>query len=229
MAQALAGLVSAGLYRAPGCGDDRLMISKQSGWQPGPPQLTTLPGQVDVWRFPIDREGTLTATARQQAASTVRTILARYLGITQDQVQWRPAPGGKPQLASPASKLQFNLSHCVDLGLLVVADNVAVGVDVERVRALRDPLRLAARVFGESDLIKLRAAGEPARAALFLDLWTQLEARQKTLGRGIFAAPVAYDEVRSMPLHPTDHHVGCVCVRQDGQESDLRLFDFRVD
>jgi len=86
-------------------------------------------------------------------------------------------PLGKPVLCGGG--LFFNMSHSGPAGLYGVADR-ELGVDIERLRPMKDAAALAARFFtpGERDAI-----GESVPA--FLTCWTRKEAVLKAAGDGL--------------------------------------------
>ena len=51
----------------------------------------------------------------------LRVILGSYCGRSPETLHFERGPYGKPFLADPSDILTFNLSHCEDLALIVVA------------------------------------------------------------------------------------------------------------
>ncbi len=122
--------------------------------------------------------------ARRAARLCLRLLLARYLREDPAALELETAPGGKPFLAGGG--LRFNLSHAGGLGLVAVSRDFEVGVDLERVRPVRRPERIAARMFGAGALEALAGVQGEARLHRFFEQWTLLEARQKCSGAGLF-------------------------------------------
>ncbi len=91
------------------------------------------------------------------------------------------AANGKPFLAS-APHVKFNLSHSHEMGLLVVALDVEVGADVERIRPLSDYRAIAARFFPPSEAAALGDERD------FFRRWTRIEAILKAQGVGLYGA-----------------------------------------
>ena len=176
---------------------------------------------ADIWRIAQgpDSEHSM----RERAHAALREILARYAGISTERLRIENASGGKPFLATPPGAVEFNLSHCPDLALLAVSMRSPVGVDVEADRKVDDPLRLARRVLDVSDLALLEAQTPAGRPALFLDLWTQFESRQKALGRGIFAERADPDGLRGISFRPTGRHIACVSLVVDADVQAVRF------
>ncbi|MEQ1574233.1 MAG: 4'-phosphopantetheinyl transferase superfamily protein [Vicinamibacterales bacterium] len=105
---------------------------------------------------------------------------------------WRFVPGrnGKPALADhddDRRRLSFNLSHARGLVACVVAHDVDVGIDVERVSGGVDNLDIARRHFRPSEVADVERCGGAERGARFVELWTLKEAYAKATGDGVLA------------------------------------------
>jgi 4'-phosphopantetheinyl transferase len=130
--------------------------------------------------------------ARRWLASraALRGILGLELGVSAAEVSLKLGAQGRPGLDPDIheAELDFNLSHSADLALVATARGLRVGVDVERLRRGRDPLRVAGRYFAPSEVAALRALPETDRPAAFFRFWTAKEALTKGLGLGLPAA-----------------------------------------
>ena len=117
----------------------------------------------------------------------LRAILGRYLQTGPAELKFVYGPHGKPALSAEfaGAEIHFNLAHSDDLALIAVTRAGAVGVDVERIRPVKDAEALVARFFSprESGLFQRLAADEKPPA--FLTLWTRKEALLKATGEGI--------------------------------------------
>jgi 4'-phosphopantetheinyl transferase len=166
---------------------------------------------VDVWRVPLDpgdRAAALRAhlspdelerlrrlersdVGRRWLVSrgALREILASRLGIGPAEVRLRLDSHGRPRLDSEAhrSNIDFNLSHSAELALVAIAEDAQVGIDVERLRPGRNPLRVAERYFSTAEVAALRAFPPGDQAEAFLRYWTAKEALAKGLGLGLQA------------------------------------------
>ena len=196
----------------------------EPSWQSRPIATPGIPPGVDVWRIALQPAADLSMRAQAHAAR--QTVLANYLGVPPQALRLDHAEGGKPFIAQPAGALEFNLSHCADLALLAVSASHAVGIDVEGERRIPDPLRLARRVLDDDSIARLSTLPEHARTALFLDLWTQLDARQKALGHGIFASPVSAEPMCGLSFHPSAGHIACLAIASPVDDVDIRFFDY---
>jgi 4'-phosphopantetheinyl transferase len=193
-------------------------------WAVPPEAPETAPGTIDVWRLarPADRYDDA-AGWHAQTHRWMRSVLAGYAGLPVDALEIRTGGTGKPYVASPGAVPRFNLSHCRDLALLAVSGRHEVGIDVETSRPIADPLRLAQRALDPADVALVESAAEPDRTALLLRLWTRFEARQKTLGRGIFAERVDPNAVGCCSFAATERHWASVCIDQTSPPR-LRFF-----
>ena len=194
---------------------------------------------IDVWRIPLTTRVSSAAPGQPRpdcaprpagqhamAHSSMRSILSRYAGVAADQLQIVVSPGGKPYLDAPGQMPEFNLSHSRDMALLAVAASCAVGIDVETRRDMDDPLRIARRVFSDQELAELSAVADEDRMDRFLNLWTRMEARQKAVGRGIFAQPADPALLSSFSFRPGPRQYAGLSVFPRLTNPVLRFFDY---
>lgn len=122
----------------------------------------------------------------------LRKVLGKCLEMAPEQVRLHMDVKGKPRLIESRG-LEFNLSHSADLMLLAVTRAVPVGVDVERIRRLKDSRALARRFFSkrEADWLQRQNDGELDRA--FFRLWTRKEAILKAIGDGIWRGLASHE------------------------------------
>jgi 4'-phosphopantetheinyl transferase len=111
------------------------------------------------------------------ARAGLRAVLARHLGEPPDELRFDER--GKPRL-EPPSPLRFSLSHSGDVGLLAVATEREVGVDVEEVRPRRDVGR---RAFTNAERAAVAEADDNTLA--LHRHWVAKEAFTKASGRGV--------------------------------------------
>jgi 4'-phosphopantetheinyl transferase len=117
-----------------------------------------------------------------------RRVLARYLGILPERVEYRVGPAGRPELASGSTNemLSFNASSSQADALLALTTGGAVGVDIEIVRAVPDVREIARRFFHLAECLAIEAqTTEQARLELFYRCWTRKEAVVKSIGDGL--------------------------------------------
>jgi len=113
----------------------------------------------------------------------LRLALARYLQIEPAGVRYRIGANGKPELAG-AENIRFNLSHTEGAAALVIARDLAVGIDVERIRDNVEILDLAARFFSSTEADWLRSQPASEQLGAFFSCWTAKEALLKAYGTG---------------------------------------------
>jgi len=181
-------------------------------WRPpASPVFDALGEDVHVWAAELDlaREGLnrlrerLSSVELQQAArfhfdehrnrfvashGMLRAILSRYLETESGKtLEFKSGPYGKPALTGPPARsgLQFNLTHSQDLMLLAVTRAGAVGIDVERIRAMKDAAELVERFFSPREIAAFRKLPAAQQPEAFFNLWTRKEAWLKATGEGI--------------------------------------------
>jgi 4'-phosphopantetheinyl transferase len=146
----------------------------------------------DEWRradrfvFADDRRRFIAAHAG------LRQVLSHWAGEPAAELQFEAGPFGKPVL-SAWPQTQFNLSHSGDAALIGVADGVALGVDIERLRPMADLLALAQRVFTPGEQQALEATDLAQRAQAFFRGWTRKEACLKAVGSGLSIEPNTFE------------------------------------
>lgn len=122
------------------------------------------------------------------AHGCLRAILGRYLALTPNLVRFHVPEGGKPRMADGAPQhaaIQFNLSHSQERILVAVAQDTAVGVDLEGVRDEVDVDGLAKRFYTPAECDWLRQFPADERRGAFYRLWVAKEAVLKGEGVGL--------------------------------------------
>ena len=213
-------------------------------WSPSPRTPLLGADHIDIWRIdlgaapekPLHPSGMpgqhpIRNLPRAHAHHAMHTILARYLDCPADELQFMVRPGGKPYLipagsGGPGQQLEFNLSHSRGIALLAVTTGVAVGIDVETSRRIDDPLRLARRVLSAEECAELESLQSDERQERFLSLWTRMEARQKAIGRGIFAQPADPALLSSFSFRPGPDQWASLSVSPPVTGRELRFIDF---
>ena len=148
-----------------------------------------LEAPCDNWLSPLEQErATAMRHAEKQrhfiaARSALRLILSKYIGITPEMLPLATAAQGKPFLDLPDG-LQFNVTHARGKALIAVSQ-VAVGIDLEFARSVRNLDRLVENYFAPEEEQKLTSLPDEQRAQAFLAAWTRKEACLKATGEGI--------------------------------------------
>src|SRR4051794_10491020 len=143
-------------------------------WHVPPAAPDLPPDEVHVWRIRLDRPAAEVARLHETLADEelaraarfhfaehrrrftvargrLRSVLAAYLGCRPAEVGFRYGPHGKPALDGDAGDLRFNLAHSDEGALLGVTRGRDVGVDLERVRPMKDLEQLARRYFAPAE------------------------------------------------------------------------------
>jgi 4'-phosphopantetheinyl transferase len=162
---------------------------------------------VDVWRLRLDQplEGaevpraTLSADERsrarrmrspedrrryQVARGCLRAILARYAQQPAHELVFDYEPLGRPTLHGSRG-LTFSAAHAGDRGLIAVGRRPAIGIDIEPLSAATDVEAIADGFLPPPNVAAIRQAPAAARPRLWIELWTELEARAKLDGNGL--------------------------------------------
>ncbi len=132
------------------------------------------------FRFQKDRQSYIAAR------TSLRQILARYLGRPAGEIRITYTSDGKPELEVGQSQgaLHFNLAHSGDLALVALAA-APVGVDLEKVRPDFDYEGIVSGYFSPGEQAALEGLAGPERRRAFYRLWTRKESYQKARGVGL--------------------------------------------
>lgn len=147
-------------------------------------RLLTPEEQERAARFGFRRDRDRYVAGRAQ----LRQVLGEMTGTPPAELRLVSGAFGKPEL--PGSGLFFNLSHAEGLALLAVTGAGRVGVDVERLRPIRDRDLVAEHFFAAAEVAALQGTAPALRDVTFLRCWTRKEAYVKAVGDGL-----------SLPLH----------------------------
>jgi 4'-phosphopantetheinyl transferase len=228
------------------------MTASSSSWSPcgGKPTLRWPRldyGSVHLWRINVDRPTNeiaacakllsadeidraarfVFATDRNQFAicrGALRILLAEYLSISPKAVTFRCNEYGRPELArlAPDLPLRFNVSHAGSWGLIALALDQRIGVDIEHVRPLDNVDQVARTFLSPSEFDVFVGLPDAVRQVAFFNGWTRKEAFIKACGVGL-AKPLTEFTVSLLPGDPV-----CVMHRHgDPSESaDWTLFAF---
>ncbi len=184
------------------------MNMEQLEWRDAAPGGGCAPmraGDVHVWQFeltPGDDEALLNVDEHARAQRFVhrrdrdryvaahgwmRRILGAYIGRSAKALSFGRRSDGKPVLVD--ADLCFNLSHSGSCGLLAVAGDAELGVDVEAWCTVDATLADAVLSPGEHAAL----CGRGLDAPLLLGCWTRKEACLKALGCGLMRDPRSID------------------------------------
>jgi 4'-phosphopantetheinyl transferase len=180
-------------------------------WNIPPRQLLLEPGSLHVWRASLDQPAAVHDRLRHAlsdnemersrrmvrpadrerwvaARASLRIVLAKYVHDDPRLVSIAAEESGKPYLAGGATKIQFSISHSDNLTLIAIRREKRVGIDIERIRDVREMEAIMEDFFGAYERAYLRACEGDERKQAFFLLWTRREAAAKALGLGLFEA-----------------------------------------
>lgn len=120
------------------------------------------------------------------ARGTLREILGALLNVKPASFVFSYGEFGKPQIAAPvvAHSLHFNLAHSDSIAVYATAEH-ALGVDLERIRAMDEAEEIASRFFSSREERCLLALPAEQRMEAFFNCWTRKEAYLKAIGLGL--------------------------------------------
>jgi 4'-phosphopantetheinyl transferase len=177
--------------------------------------------EIHLWRASLDPPGELVAALRRVLSpderervrrlrssrnrrrvavsrGLLRRLLAGYAGVAAHELRFSYGPWGKPALAPlpRGMDLRFNVAHSAELIVVAITRARPVGVDVERIRPLRNLERLARRHLSSREWAAFRRVPEARRTEAFFDFWTREEAFCKAMGRGLPLRPQRIEMAR---------------------------------
>ena len=132
--------------------------------------------------------------------AALRAILHEELRCGNERLTFGELRHGKPFAlvdGTPAS-ISFNVSHSGKHGLIAIAPNGLLGVDVEERTDRRDFDRLIEAAFGPNEQVDLRRERASGKFQLFYKLWTVKEALIKALGTGLSLDPTTFEAPTAM-------------------------------
>ena len=119
--------------------------------------------------------------------AALRVVLCRQLGCRNEQLAFAASSYGKPFVlvdGTPAT-ISFNVSHGGGHGLIALAPEGRLGVDVEERVPRRDLDGLIGTVLGPGERAEFALTRGSHKLHLFYSLWTVKEALVKALGTGL--------------------------------------------
>lgn len=119
--------------------------------------------------------------------AALRAVLCSRLGCDNRELAFEVSEYGKPfaLVRGEGASIGFNVSHSGSHGLIALAEQGRVGVDVEERRCRGDLDDLAETVFGAEERALIAELQGEAKLRTFYDFWTIKEALAKALGTGL--------------------------------------------
>lgn len=122
------------------------------------------------------------------AHGVLRRLLSLYCDSSPEALQFITAATGKPALQSgtPGSaSLAFNLTHSETRAALGVSAGMALGIDLEQLRADVEVLSISSHYFFGTERDAIASAAPGVRDAAFFRYWVAKEAVLKAQGIGL--------------------------------------------
>ena len=132
--------------------------------------------------------------------AALRAILCCRLDCPNDRLTFRASRYGKlsAMVDGAPAPVSFNVSHGGKHGLIAVAPEGRIGVDVEERAARHDVDELSAAVFSRDEQAHIASCRGEAKLRLFFDFWTMKEALIKALGTGFALDPSQFEAPPAM-------------------------------
>ena len=114
----------------------------------------------------------------------VRSLASAYTGIKPEKIEIQYKKEGKPFIDETYG-MHFSISHSASLVVCAVTRVRQLGVDVEKIRPLRNENAIATRSFSDLELNSLSNLNKGTYSRRFFACWTQKEAFIKAIGDGL--------------------------------------------
>jgi 4'-phosphopantetheinyl transferase len=154
------------------------------------------------FKFPKDREHFILSHFQ------LRLILSKYCDCLPGELIFRYNSCKKPFISSPEfEEVKFNMSHSNDLMLVGLCKHNDIGIDVEKVRELKELENIANENFSAQEIKYLNDASDKTNT--FFKIWTSKEAIIKAIGEGIYFPLKSFNiDLKSMggPVPPLIFH-----------------------
>lgn len=127
--------------------------------------------------------------------AALRINLCERLHCRNEQLSFGYLEHGKPvaQVSGQRTPIGFNLSHSGRHGLIAIAAQEQLGIDVEERKPGRNFDGIGESVYGPAERRLLTKSKGPRKAAFFYQLWTLKEALIKALGTGFTLNPSTFE------------------------------------
>ncbi len=176
-------------------------------WSSAPDKPTLHRDHVHVWRFDLHLSRvqiallheTLSPDEHQRAnklaikekrdqfivaRSVLRVVLAKYLDVEPSALVFGYGEHGKPSIVGHPKGIEFSLSHSELIGLIGVAQNRRIGIDVDQLGRVTDWIKVARRNYSNIEQEQLFSLKHAEGESAFMRAWTRKEAYTKALGDG---------------------------------------------
>jgi 4'-phosphopantetheinyl transferase len=177
------------------------------------------------FRFERDRRGFLIGHV------LVRAALSAYTGVHPADWRFERNQFGRPEpIINGSRPLRFNLSGTAGLVACVITRQADVGIDVEDVTRIDDPMSVARHCFAPAEVAELAALTGAAQRVRFFELWTLKEACFKAMGVGLSAGLDQVPDHREWQFHLSRpgaamRHMLTAAIRRRGSEAKFQFVE----
>jgi 4'-phosphopantetheinyl transferase len=119
-----------------------------------------------------------------EVRARLRILLGDIVNAKPHQLRIHKAEHGKPYLVD-YPEVAFNLSHSADKLAVAIANDCALGIDIEHCKPRKNLAALADKCFSEEELSYWQQLPEHQQTQAFYQFWTRKEAFVKATGKGI--------------------------------------------
>jgi 4'-phosphopantetheinyl transferase len=121
----------------------------------------------------------------------LRYLLAKLHGQSPESLVINTGRQGKPEIVGEKHEhsISFNISHTENLCLIAFGRGCEVGVDVEKVHAIKDLPRLAQTYLSPEEIAAWRKLDAEESGGKFVEFWCAKEAILKAAGCGLTIHP----------------------------------------
>lgn len=159
-----------------------------------------------------------------QSHAAMRALIAEQTGLHPRAIQLSKDKYGKPRVTGEAG-FEFSISHSCGLASFAFSRQGPVGIDIEKVRVIKDCDALVQQFFSHSEQDELGRLPACEQQRAFYAVWTRKEAYLKALGTGLVTPP----RTVSVTVDP-DAAPAVVGANESTQAScHWQLVDLRVD
>lgn len=157
----------------------------------------------------------------------MRKLFTQYLQVPIQALHIDIQAAGKPYLRDYSRQLQFNLSHTGELVLLAISNGFPVGIDIEKHRHVANKEQIAKKVFPEFLMRQFSASNNNASEnETFINLWTELEARQKLMGESIFNTEKDSSAVNIFQFEAEDNYASTLAYSAEIADVAIRFYEY---
>jgi len=141
--------------------------------------------KVDKYKFELLRNRQIISMG------LLRVLIANYRNFRPNEINFYYNEFGKPFISpdSDGNNLSFNSSHSNNIAVFVFSRNREVGIDVEKVKEMKDMEGVVDLCFSESEKKWFSKLSSDKKEEIFYKVWAGKEAYIKAIGKGLSFSP----------------------------------------